>query len=422
MYTFQDLVGFKTYPSELKSLSLKYLILTGITSSIYLSYAWISLYYLKFLTYTQFTITVSFGLIIGIILDYPLGIVTDRVGQKVSYIFALVFLGFYYFGLMFSRNLFHFLIMESFVGIFTALTSGTLSAWFMNQWELLSNFDKRNNFGAAMSNIGFLVTFLNAALMLIGGMILEDFGKGNINIIFLFSSMICFSGISFAFMWMKTTNSNFDSKKRKKLNFHDFNILKGVSRRLILIFTAFSLISFTGLAYSSLIISPFLRFQLMNSLFYISFLRSIGVFFSAISYRLSSRLATFNLIVKKKWNFLLYSYLITNSLFWFFYAILPNINPLHANILFFLLHISRIVISGLTISIYWQLYYKITSSNFRSSQQSLHNTIQMIISSIGFYIMGTAIELVDFGLGFIILSIIGFFAFLILRSSTSQLA
>ena len=257
--------------------------------------------------------------------------------------------------------------------------------------------------------------------MLIGGMILEDFGNGNVHMIFMFSSIISFTGIYFAFIWMKTVSLDSDSKKNRKLFLREFKIVKMMSKKLILIFIAFSLISFTGLAYSSLIISPFLRFQLMNSLFYISFLRSIGVFISAVSYRLSSRLATINLIVKKRWNFLLYSYLITNSLFWMFYSILPIINTLHANLLFFILHISRIMISGLTISIYWQIYFMITSSNFRSSQQSFHNTIQMVISSVGFYIMGTAIELFDFGIGFIFLSIIGFIAFLILRTSSSSL-
>ncbi|MCK4847448.1 MAG: hypothetical protein KAT16_00320, partial [Candidatus Heimdallarchaeota archaeon] len=68
--------------------------------------------------------------------------------------------------------------------------------------------------------------------------------------------------------------------------------------------------------------------------------------------------------------------------------------------------ILKLIISGLTSGLHWHLYYEITDQKFRSSQESYLNTLNLIISILGFSFLGIIIEKIGLE------SAVGFLSFL----------
>ena len=52
----------------------------------------------------------------------------------------------------------------------------------------------------------------------------------------------------------------------------------------------------------------------------------------------------------------------------------------------------KLIISGLTSGLHWHLYYEITEQKYRSSQESYLNTLNLIISILGYSFLGLVIE------------------------------
>ncbi len=75
---------------------------------------------------------------------------------------------------------------------------------------------------------------------------------------------------------------------------------------------------------------------------------------------------------------------------WLIYVIiiLLNINPYFQLSLILIIFILKLIISGLTSGLHWYLYYKITTPNYRSTQESYLNTLHLLVSIIGFGILG----------------------------------
>ena len=120
MIHISDIFGLSSYPKELKNLTIKLFILELIVSGIYLSHAWITLYYLSILnSYILFGNIVAIGMIFGAFLDIPLGILTDRMGQRIAFCGAFVCLFVYYIGLIFASSTFLLLFLEIIVGIYS---------------------------------------------------------------------------------------------------------------------------------------------------------------------------------------------------------------------------------------------------------------------------------------------------------------
>ena len=133
-------LGVSAISSDLQDLSLKYFGLQIVTSGIYLSYAWISLYYLAVLnSFSNFGTVVVIGMLCGAILDLPLGLLTDRFGQRIAFCVSLFCLVIYYLGLIFATKPVELVFLEIIVGIYSALLSGSFVAWFMPPFSFSSS-------------------------------------------------------------------------------------------------------------------------------------------------------------------------------------------------------------------------------------------------------------------------------------------
>ena len=79
---------------------------------------------------------------------------------------------------------------------------------------------------------------------------------------------------------------------------------------------------------------------------------------------------------------------------WFLFSIILAIEISPSIQLFLLLSIFvvKLIISGLTSGLRWHLYYEITLPMYRSTQESYLNTLYLLISIVGFGILGFIME------------------------------
>jgi len=441
-------LGITAFPRELQSLSLKYFCLQVVVSGIYLSFAWISLYYLSVLdSFSVLGFIVAIGMLCGAILDIPLGILTDRFGQKKSFCSALFCLTVYYFGLIYASNPLDLVFLEILVGIYSALISGSFISWFMNSWESLTPKKSDNGlmFRNVMGNISFAKTIFVTLATLTGGVLLQQ-GYLLPQTIFLLQAFIAFLGIFLGIKFMDIPRSTKkDTIHQKKVNnssellfssskYHSRIIsllinLKEKYSGVILYFISFSILSFTSTSFSFLVFSPMLyelgsSNQTFNqndiiiqyttmSLIFITLSYSLSEFIFAISSRLSAKMTSF---VKSPYRGILFFYIFGYPVIWLFYVCIMIIHvPLYEKlILFILIYFVKIILNGLSLGLFWQLYYRITSSKSRSSQESLFNTIKLVISLIGYGIMGTILEFSSFMGGLLFLFISSCFAIIVM--------
>jgi MFS family permease len=446
MAFISTILGLSTFPRELQSLSLKYFCLQMVVSGIYLSYTWISLYYLSVLdSFSSFGFIVAIGMLCGIILDVPLGILTDRIGQKISFCGALFCLTIYYTGLIYAFNPLHLILLEILVGIYSALISGSFTSWFMNSWESLS--PKTENgiyFRNVMGNISFAKTIIVAFLILSGGVMLQQ-GYVVPQTIFLVQAIIAFLGIFLGIRFMDAPRGGKKEINQKKRNWsfdlsysssysrsRFISLLNGLKEKysgVFLYFMCFSILSFTSISFSSFIFSPLL-YELGSSnqtfnqsdiiidyatmaLIFITITRSLSEFIFAIFNRLSGKITSF---IQSPYKGILFFYIFGYPVIWSFYICIMSIPmPLYIKLtLFISVYFIKIILSGLSIGLFWQFYYKITSSESRSSQESLFNTISLIVSLIGYGIMGTILESSSFISGLLYLLILSCIAIFIM--------
>jgi len=426
MSFINSFLGISTFPRELQNLSLKYFCLQVLVSGIYLSHAWISLYYLSILdSFNTFGLIVAIGMLFGAILDFPLGILTDYLGQRIAFFFALFALTFYYFGLIFATKPIEFLILEIMVGIYSALISGSYISWFLNSWEYLSSKETKSStlFRNVMGNITFAKTLIITFIIFIGGLLLQQ-GQLTPQTVFFLQAIIAVIGIFFGIKFI--TNPNKHNKDLTSFNKHKQGIksshtadslvvaLKQIvvkNSAIIPFFISFSFLSFTSVIFSSLIFSPLLyEFGSVNyvfnqndiiirfssvSIILITGTRSFSNFILAISSRLSGKITS---KIYSPYKGLIIFYIFEFPVIWFaFLSVLIIDLQLQVKLLLYvLIFLIRVILAGLTTSIYWHLYYKITTSGSRSSQESLFNTIYLIVSLVGFGMVGKILETYSF--------------------------
>lgn len=453
MAFIQSVLGIATFPQELQNLSLKYFCLQVIVSGIYLSHAWISLYYISILdSFSVFGFIVSIGMLCGAFLDLPLGILTDRFGQRIAFSGAMFCLLIYYFGLIFATNAFEFLILEIVVGIYSALISGSFISWFMNSWESLDTTESGNNllFRNVMGNISFAKTIIIAIMTFLGGFVLQQ----NISpqIIFIGQSLIAMLGVFLGLKFIvpsKIKNNSESNEIQTKDIFKplssflsklkdNFSVIKDKYLKIVPFFFSFSILAFTSASFSSLIFSPLL-YELGSkdqsfasndiivqftaiSLLFISLTKAFSNIIFAIFSRLSGKVTSF---IKSPYKGMLVFYILDYPIVWLLYSFILLLSfPLYFTIvLFILVFLLKVILNGLSTGIYWQLYYKITSSKNRSSQESLFNTINLIISLIGFWLIGMIIESYNFIGALIFLFLIsglGVFVFILAKNPNSH--
>ena len=428
MAFIHSILGVQDFPHELQTLSIKYITLQILVCGIYLSNGWISLYYLAILdSFEAFGFVVGLGFVCGIVLDIPLGVLTDRLGQRIAYCGAMGCLVIYYFGLIFATRPFYLAILEVVVGVYSALLSGSYSSWFMNSWDNLVQESSipDHMFRKVMGNITFVKTLWITLATLIGGIVLQQ-GYLLPQTIFVFQAFIAAMGILVGSRFItlpealrngdpfceqqKSDNpakSPFVKTERKISIGARFSSIRSYLQTNFVSITpfliGFALLSFTSVSFRSLILTPLLyeldsstqTFQQNDiviqftaiSILLVTGTKALSNIFYAISCRISGRLTGF--IRSPYWGTILF-YFIDFPIFWLVYTCLmffslPGIVRLALVVLFFF---GQIVIGGLATGLYWQLYYKITSAKTRSTQESLYNTINLLVSLIGFATIG----------------------------------
>jgi hypothetical protein len=127
------------------------------------------------------------------------------------------------------------------------------------------------------------------------------------------------------------------------------------------------------------------------SLLFITVTVSLSNVIFAIFSRLSGKMTIF---IKSAYKGILVFYILDYPVVWMAYLLVirAEISSSIKLSLIFLIFIFKIILSGLATSLYWQLYYQITSTEKRSSQESVFNTVNLIISLIGFSIIGKVLE------------------------------
>lgn len=428
MAFIHSILGVNNFPHELQTLSLKYITLQILVCGIYLSNGWISLYYLAILdSFEAFGFVVGLGLVCGIVLDIPLGVLTDRMGQRIAYCGAMCCLAIYYFGLIFVTRPFYLAILEVVVGIYSALISGSYSSWFMNSWDKLvqESTIPDHLFRKVMGNILFVKTLWITLATLIGGIFLQQ-GYLAPQTIFIFQAGIAAIGILVGSKFITAPESSdkgnsfpepqkFENAVKspvtqagRKISIRArFSLIRSYLKTNFASITpfliGFAVLSFTSVSFRSLILTPLL-YELGSdtqtfhqddiviqftaiSILLVTGTRALSNIFYALSCRISGRLTAF--IRSPYWGTILF-YFIDFPVFWLIYAglmvfTLPDIVRVALVVMVFF---GQIVISGLATGLYWQLYSKITSAPIRSTQESLSNTINLLVSLVGFSTIG----------------------------------
>ncbi|MFX1285413.1 MAG: MFS transporter [Promethearchaeota archaeon] len=444
MSFIHTILGISAFPSDLKNLSLKYCSLQVVVSGIYLSYAWISLYYLSILdSFIAFGIILSIGMFCGAILDLPLGILTDRLGQRLAFCGALSCLFVYYLGLIFAVKPIELLFLEIIVGIYSALLSGSFNVWFMNTWELFSSKGNELSFRSVMGSVNFVKTIVAALAAFLGGCLLH-LNQVKPQTIFLIQAMIAVIGV---FLGLKFISSPPSMKRRilrkeEKINsisqIYSHNT-SGINRKIQYIkekyiyvapfFVGFSLLAFTSVSFSTVVFSSLLYdisspIQIFNqdnyniqfatiSIILVSITRAISEIVFAFASRLSGKISSF---INSPYKGLLIFYTLNYPVGWIAYLCIVGINfsPFLKLILVIFIFFLRIILIGLTTGLYWQVYLNITSSETRSSQESLFNTINLFLSIIGYGLLGATLEFFSFTGALIFLLVISCLGILIL--------
>ncbi|MHA2095763.1 MAG: hypothetical protein ACW98F_14175, partial [Candidatus Hodarchaeales archaeon] len=144
-----------------------------------------------------------------------------------------------------------------------------------------------------------------------------------------------------------------------------------------------------------------------------SLINSITDLIYGIASRFSGR---FTSSIKSPRQGLAVFYLLNFPLAWisFFFILLLNMRTDWKLALIVVIFLIRLIISGLTSGLHWQLYYDITTSEYRSSQESYLNTITLIIYTIGFGVLGQILEIVGLLEALLFLFILGLIGILFL--------
>ncbi len=443
MFYVDTLLGIKSYPQELKILIFKFFSLELIITVIYLSNTWISLYYISILgSYALFGTIVAIGTIIGFTLDLPLGILTDRFGQRGAFCGALLCLTIYYMGLIIATTPFQLLCLEILVGIYSALLSGSYLAWFFNSWAYLVEKNERNDklLRSTMGNVNFIKMIFVSSFTILGGFLLFQAHLPP-QLIFLIQGIISSIGFMFGFIIMVNKYPIYRNIKHKMTTREKKPPIRSIIRRkggkiqnqylrISPYFISFGVLRFTSLSFST-VIFPLIIYILLSSesksinssyfnidftsmaILVLSLVNSITDFTYGISSRFTGK---FTRSIKSPRKGLAMIYTLNFPLAWLsiLFVLIIQLDAILKLQIVILLFLGRLIISGLTSGLHWQLYYSITSSENRSSQESYQNTLNLLIYTFGFSILGQIMERKGLLEGLLLLFILGLFGVLIL--------
>lgn len=103
-----------------------------------------------------------------ILLELPTGALADTIGRKKVFIISVVLMFISFFGMLISQEFWHYIISFAFLGASRSLSSGTIDAWFIDE------FEKKypdGNLQETLAMVGIFVTLSLGGASLLGGYI-----------------------------------------------------------------------------------------------------------------------------------------------------------------------------------------------------------------------------------------------------------
>ena len=70
-----------------------------------------------------------------ILLELPTGGLADTIGRKKVFLLSLVFMFASFLGMLISHEFWHYVVSFAFFGVSRSLSSGTIDAWFVDEFE-----------------------------------------------------------------------------------------------------------------------------------------------------------------------------------------------------------------------------------------------------------------------------------------------
>jgi hypothetical protein len=203
-------------------------------------------------------------------------------------------------------------------------------------------------------------------------------------------------------------NQKKDRKKKRSSFSYKFEVdIVSRYRFVSPYFLSFAILGFTSFSFGTLIF-PLIIYQLIsfNTIFSVNsfefdFTSLAIISLSLISsitdlvYGCASRFSgKFTAPIESPRKGLIAFYTFNFPFLWmvFILIFLLRIDPYLQLTLIVIVFIIKLIVSGLASGLRWHLYYEITSSEIRSSQESYLNTLNLIVSVIGFSFLGLIIE------------------------------
>jgi len=170
--SFHDLIGSGVFNPVAKKFISSYFLFRGLSVAInYLSQTFFVLFILDEFGATKAGLILSAYFLTSSLLDYPTGVISDYLGQKIVLFFAFITysLSFYILG---SATTDFTLILGIMINSFSmSQQSGAIETWFDNNYKILENgLDKdRKLYRLITARIGVTVEFLGGFMLLLGG-------------------------------------------------------------------------------------------------------------------------------------------------------------------------------------------------------------------------------------------------------------
>ena len=103
-----------------------------------------------------------------ILLELPTGGLADTIGRKKVFLLSLVFMFASFLGMLISQEFWHYVVSFAFFGVSRSLSSGTIDAWFVDE------FEKKypdGNLQETLAKVGIFITLSLGVASLLGGYI-----------------------------------------------------------------------------------------------------------------------------------------------------------------------------------------------------------------------------------------------------------
>ena len=265
-----------------------------------------------------------------------------------------------------------------------------------------------------MGTVNFTKMISVSSLTLLGGFLLSNF-RISPNSIFLVQSIIALVGLLFGYKLMIGNyrenieeNELEESNKDKYYESPLLRLCRGFKAKYILVspyLLSFALLSFTTSYFTSFIF-PLIIYSIIQPTFtfktsslYFDFtsiailLLSVANSISDLAYGIASRFSGwFTSFIESPYRGVLTIYFLNFPIVWLSFFVILLLDLDERLQVFLSIFTIKLIVSGLTSGLHWHLYYEITEKKYRSSQESYLNTLNLIISVLGFSFLGLIIE------------------------------